>query len=146
MEIMIGVGAIIEDKEGRILLVRHIPQRGGFWQGKWICPGGELEYGETIERGITREVKEETNLEIRLVTPLIPFDRVVKEREETKLHIIYIDYLAELVGGKLKPAGDIGEAIWVQKEDLPKIWDELHDDTKRLLQIAGFVKDCRADL
>jgi ADP-ribose pyrophosphatase YjhB (NUDIX family) len=77
VEIMIGVGAVIEDKEGRVLLVRHAPQRGGFWQGKWICPGGKLEYGETIERGILREVREETNLEIRLTTPLIAFDRVV---------------------------------------------------------------------
>jgi len=144
---MIGVGAVIEDKEGRVLLVRHVPQRGGFWQGKWICPGGKLEYGETIERGILREVREETNLEIRLTTPLIAFDRVVKQGEETKLHIIYIDYLAELIGGELKPASDVAQAIWVRKEGLPKIWDELHDDTKRLLQIAGFArgvtKDCR---
>ena len=139
MEIMIGVGAVIKDKAGRILLVRHVPQRGGFWQGKWICPGGELEYGETIEQGIKREVKEETNLEIRLTTPLIPFDRLVKEGEGVKLHVIYIDYLAELIGGELEPRGDIGEAIWVGKEDLPRIWEELHDDTKRLLQIAKVV-------
>jgi len=147
VEIMIGVGAVIEDKEGRVLLVRHAPRRGGFWQGKWICPGCKLEYGETIERGILREVKEETNLQIRLATPLIAFDRVVKQGEETKLHVIYIDYLAELIGGELKPADDVDQAVWVRKEELPKIWDELHDDTKRLLQIAGFAggitKDCR---
>ena len=138
-EIMVAVGAIIEDEQGRILLVKHVPQRGGFWQGKWICPGGKLELGEAIEEGIMREVKEETNLEITLTRPLIPFDRIVKEGGETKLHVIYIDYLAKLVGGELKPASDIGEAIWVQKEDLPQIWDELHDDAKKLLQIAKVV-------
>lgn len=147
VEKMVAVGAVIQDGEGRILLVQHVEEKGGFWQGKWICPGGKLEYGETIERGILREVKEETNLEIRLTTPLIAFDRVVKQGEETKLHVIYIDYLADLIGGELKPAGDVGQAIWVRKEELPKIWDELHDDTKRLLQIAGFArgvtKDCR---
>ena len=147
VEKMVAVGAVIQDGEGRILLVQHVEEKGGFWQGEWICPGGKLEYGETIERGILREVKEETNLEIRLITPLIAFDRVVKQGEETKLHVIYIDYLAELIGGELKPAGDVGQAIWVRKEELPKIWDELHDDTKRLLQIAGFAggitKDCR---
>ena len=58
--IMIGVGAVIEDGAGKILLVKHIPERGGFWQGKWICPGGALEFGETIEEGIKREVREET--------------------------------------------------------------------------------------
>lgn len=138
-KIMIGVGAVIEDERGRILLVKHVPERGGFWQGKWICPGGKLEYGETIEQGIMREVREETSLEIRLTTPLVPFDRVVGQGEEAELHVIYIDYLAELVGGEVKPADDVGEAIWVGKEDLPKIWDELHDDTKRLLQIAKVI-------
>jgi len=138
-KIMIGVGAVIEDGRGRILLVKHVPERGGFWQGKWICPGGKLEYGETIEMGIMREIREETGLEIRLTTPLVPFDRVVGQGKETELHVVYIDYMAEVMGGEVKPADDIGEAIWVGKEDLPKIWDELHDDTKRLLEIAKVI-------
>jgi len=133
------VGAVIEDGEGKILLVKHVEGRGGFWQGKWICPGGKLKLGETIEEGIMREVREETNLAIKLTAPLVPFDRIVKEGEETRLHVIYIDYLAELVGGELKPASDVGQAIWVGKEELSEMWPELHDDTKRLLQIANIV-------
>lgn len=136
---MVAVGAVIEDGEGRILLVKHVEERGGFWQGKWICPVEKLELGETIEEGIMREVREETNLKIRLTVPLIPFDRIVKEGEETKLHVIYIDYLAEVVGGELRPASDVGQAVWVRKEDMPKIWHELHDDTKGLFQIANIV-------
>ena len=139
--ILIGVGAVIEDETGRVLLVKHKPERGGFWQGKWICPGGELELGETIEEGIKREVKEETQLDIDLLAPLPPFDRVVKSDDETSLHVIYIDYLARLTGGDLKPGSDVGEAIWVEKERLPQIWEELHDDTKRLFQIANIIDD-----
>ena len=139
VEKMVAVGAVIEDGEGRVLLVKHVEERGGFWQGKWICPGGKLEVGETIEEGIMREVREETNLEIRLTAPLIPFDRVVKEGEAVKLHVIYIDYLAELTGGELRPASDVGQAIWVRKEELPGMWSELHEDTRRLFQIANIV-------
>lgn len=139
VEVMVAVGAVIEDGRGRVLLVKHVEERGGFWKGKWICPGGKLELGETIEEGIVREVREETNLEIKLTALLPPFDRVVKEGEETNLHVIYIDYLAEVVGGELKPASDVGQAIWVPKEEVPAMWAELHDDTKRLLQIANIV-------
>lgn len=138
-EIILAVGAVIEDDEGRILLVRHVPERGGFWRGKWICPGGRLSLGEEIEQGIKREVREETNLEIRLTTPLVPFERIVKVEGGTALHVIYIDYLAEVVWGEFRPGGDVGEGIWVHKEDLPGIWEELHDDTKRLLEIAKVV-------
>ena len=141
--IVIGVGAVIEDGAGRILLVKHIPERGGFWQGRWICPGGELELGETIEEGIKREVREETQLEIDLITPLCPFERIVKSDDKVSLHVVYIDYLARVAGGELKPASDIGEAIWVEKERIHQIWDELHDDTKRLLQIANIVSPAK---
>ena len=140
MAIMIGVGAVIEDGAGRILLVKHRPERGGFWQGKWICAGGELELGETIEAGIKREVREETRLEIDLLEPLRPFDRIVRINNEVSLHVIYIDYRARATGGELKPGSDVGEAIWIEKERIPQKWEELHDDTKRLLQIAKIAK------
>lgn len=137
--IMIGVGAVIEDDAGRVLLVKHIPARGGFWQGKWICPGGALEVGETIEEGIKREVMEETGLEIDLVKPLLPFDTVVRENGVVSLHVIYIDYLARTGGSNIRVGDDVGEAVWVKKEDIPRMWEELHADTRRLLQIAGMV-------
>jgi ADP-ribose pyrophosphatase YjhB (NUDIX family) len=137
--IMIGVGAVIEDETGRVLLVKHVPARGGFWQGKWICPGGQLELGETIEEGILREVKEETQLDIKLSEPLIPFDRIVGENGDTSLHVLYIDYLAKLTGGELMPGSDVGEALWVEKERIPEIWDELHEDTRKLLRIARII-------
>jgi ADP-ribose pyrophosphatase YjhB (NUDIX family) len=138
-QIMIGVGAVIEDGDGRILLVKHRPERGGFWQGKWICPGGRLDFGETIEEGIKREVREETQLEIELLKPLPPFDRIVGSNDEVSLHVIYIDYRARVTGGKLKPGSDVGEAIWVEKKQVLQIWEELHEDTQKLLRIAKIV-------
>ena len=135
--ILVAVGAVIEDDKGRILLVKHKQERGGYWQGKWICPGGELEFGEEIKEGIKREVKEETNLEVELVTPLVPFDRIVKVDGKTSLHVIYIDYVARLVSGELKVGSDAGEALWVNKKNISKMWQELHEDTQSLLKVAG---------
>lgn len=137
--IMVAVGAVIRDKKGRILLVKHRQQKGGFWQGKWICPGGKLELGETVEEGIEREVKEETNLEIKLVAPLAPFERIVKSGSLVKLHVIYIDYLANKVKGRLRPDSDVGEARWVSRDEIRKIWEELHEDTQKLFKIANVI-------
>jgi len=137
LKILVAVGAVIEDDKGRILLVKHKLERGGYWQGKWICPGGELEFGEEIKEGIKREVKEETNLEVELVKPLVPFDRIVKIGERTSLHVIYIDYVARLLGGELKVGSDAGEALWVEKKNVSKMWQELHEDTQKLLKAAG---------
>jgi ADP-ribose pyrophosphatase YjhB (NUDIX family) len=137
--IIVAVGAVIKDESDRVLLVKHRPERGGFWQGKWICPGGKLELGERIEDGVRREVREETNLEIRLTSPLAPFDRIVESEGQTELHVIYIDYMAEKSEGDLKPDSDVEEARWATREDILSSWEELHEDTQRLLQIAKIV-------
>lgn len=137
--ILVAVGAVIQDDKNRILLVKHKAERGGYWQGKWICPGGELEVGEEIREGIKREIKEETNLDMQLMKPLVPFERIVKTNAKTTLHVIYIDYVAKLLDGELKVASDVGEALWIEKKDIPKIWQELHPDTQRLFELAEIV-------
>lgn len=138
-ELTVAVGAVIEDDRGKILLVKHVPERGGYWQGKWICPGGRLHLGEGMEEAARREIMEETHLEVLLTEPLVPFERIVKSKGETQMHVIYIDYLAKVVGGELMPDSDIGEGMWVEKERIPDIWQDLHEDTQRLLKIARVV-------
>jgi 8-oxo-dGTP diphosphatase len=134
--IIVAVGAVIFDNADQVLLVKHVPERQSLWQGKWICPGGRLRVGEAIAEGILREVWEETHLLIRLGRPLVPFERILHGPDGVRLHVIYIDYLAERVGGELQPADDVGEALWVPRLRLPALGEELHEDTRRLLQIA----------
>ncbi|MGS2587971.1 nucleotide triphosphate diphosphatase NUDT15 [Streptomyces hebeiensis] len=52
---MIGVGVIVRDGAGRILLGLH---RGGTWE----LPGGALEPGESVAAAAVRELREETGL------------------------------------------------------------------------------------
>ncbi|MDY6843239.1 MAG: NUDIX domain-containing protein [Thermodesulfobacteriota bacterium] len=134
---IVSVGAVIENDAGEILLVKHKPEREGYWKGKWICPGGKLKVGEKIEEGIKREVFEETHLNIQLTKPLVPFERIVKSDGKTILHVIYIDYEAKLESGVLIPDDDVGEAMWVKKEKIFDLSNELHDDTKKLLELTG---------
>jgi ADP-ribose pyrophosphatase YjhB (NUDIX family) len=58
----VGVAAIIRDERGRILLVRRTYSR----DEPWALPGGWLEGGEAIERGLERELLEETGLHVRV--------------------------------------------------------------------------------
>lgn len=54
----IGAGAIIYNKEGKILLQKRSDN------GQWGNPGGAMELGETVLETLRREIKEETSLEI----------------------------------------------------------------------------------
>lgn len=58
----ITVDAIIlhGETEGIVLVKRkYNPEKG-----KWALPGGHLEFGESLEEAVVREVKEETNLNL----------------------------------------------------------------------------------
>lgn len=62
-KLRIETAAIIV-KDGLILLGKR---KGSHGDGDWGFPGGHLEYGETPEDCVRREVKEETGLTIKTI-------------------------------------------------------------------------------
>lgn len=56
------VDCIILNREGEVLLIeRKNPPHG------WALPGGFVDYGESLEDAVRREIKEETGLELQSV-------------------------------------------------------------------------------
>ena len=63
--VTLGVRAIVRDKEGRILLVRHTYVPG------WYLPGGAVDPGESVGEALAREVLEEAHIRIKAAPRLI---------------------------------------------------------------------------
>ncbi|MDP6501465.1 MAG: NUDIX domain-containing protein [Dehalococcoidales bacterium] len=74
-------GAIIRDHQ--ILLIKHRENEGG--RSYWILPRGGIEPGKTEEDCVIREMKEETNLDVRVVSLLLnepnPSKRIYRSRK-----------------------------------------------------------------
>jgi len=64
------VAAVIQDKEGRILVSQR-SLNSKLYPGKWQVPGGKVEKGENHLDALKREVKEETDLEIISINNLL---------------------------------------------------------------------------
>lgn len=111
----IGVGGLVFDPMGRVLLVlRKNPPKAGLWH----IPGGKLEPGETLQECCTREVFEETGL---IVSPREII--AIADRNLEGFHYVIIDFLAELDGEFPKTSAQSGSdatrAEWISPEDLP---------------------------
>jgi len=112
---ILGVGALIIEG-GRILLVErgHEPLKG--W---WSLPGGGVETGERLEEALRREVREETGLEIEILSLLEIFERIMLDEVGVpEYHYVLMDYLCRPAGGTLCAADDASRAAWFAQPDL----------------------------
>ncbi|GII96692.1 NUDIX domain-containing protein [Sinosporangium siamense] len=91
----VGVGAVVFDAEGRVFMARRGPTSRNE-KGAWDFPGGMVEFGEPLERAITREIREEHGMHIELTYTLGTFDHFLPHRE----HWVSVTYCAKHVGGE----------------------------------------------
>jgi len=90
--------AIIPFPDNKILLIkRNTPPFVGYWG----LPGGRMEPGETIEQTIVRECKEETGLDVEVVTKIGEY---VEKGIEDEIDYEYYPtcFVVKRVGGELK--------------------------------------------
>jgi len=89
------VGGLIFDDGGRVLLVRTRK-----WSNLYGIPGGKIDYGETMEAAFSREVREETGLEIGDIAFAMNQDCVEHPEFHRPRHFILVNYTARTTGNK----------------------------------------------
>ena len=111
---VITVDAVIM-KDRSILLVqrKHEP-----FQGFWALPGGFVEYGETTEHAVVREVREETGLETMIQGLLGVYS---DPKRDPRGHTITVVYMMTQVGGNLLAADDAAEVRYFKADELPRL-------------------------
>ena len=103
----VGVGAVVI-RDGAILLVQRAHEPG---KGLWAVPGGKVRWGETMRAAVAREVLEETGLEIS-VGDVVWTGEVITD----DVHLVLLDFEAQVIGGHLQAGDDAAQAVWVDLE------------------------------
>jgi mutator protein MutT len=98
--------ALVRDEQGRLLIARRYDEELPDGNGKWELVGGKIEWNETPEQAIIREVKEETGLDVEIVR-LLPklFNSYWKKKDGTEFKVILLPYECKIVGGQLHNTG-----------------------------------------
>src|SRR5712692_3613279 len=137
-KITVAVAGVVLDREGQVLLVKHSEaKRGGFWFGKWLCPGGRLEVGERLAEGVAREIKEETSLDVSVSADPFVLDRIVRQGSATRLHVVCVNFVIESETRDVSAGSDAGVARWFSRRALRDRRGELHEDAWRQLVGSG---------
>jgi 8-oxo-dGTP diphosphatase len=98
--------------DGKLLLIRrgHEPEKG-----KLALPGGIVEYGETTEEAVVRELKEETGIITRPVELLGVYS---DPHRDPRGHFITVAYVLIHEDGDLRAGDDAEDAIFKPIEDI----------------------------
>lgn len=110
LEVICG---IIQDGAGRLLVALRDfeAEQGGLWE----FPGGKLEFGEALERGLSRELYEELNIEVLEAAPWMQINH-----EYSLYHITL--HVWKVIRYSGEPMGNEGQFVqWVDQNALNKL-------------------------
>jgi len=110
-----SVTAIIHDPDKGILFEKRSDN------GMWCVPGGSIEFGETLEEALQREIKEETSLTI-FNPELFDIYSNVHITYPNGDEVYYTDvlYVVRDYEGELSPDGESTDLRWFSVENLPE--------------------------
>ena len=114
----VGVGAIIVDNRGRLFLARRgIKAKNE--SGLWEFPGGSVEFGETMESALRREMREEFGIEIIVGKLLDVVDHILKEEGQ---HWVSPTFLCTITSGEpsIMEPEKCAEIGWFRPDEVPK--------------------------
>ncbi len=130
---LIGVGIVIFNKNGKVLLIqRNKPPL----KNTMSIPGGKVELGEKLKDAIKREVKEECGIEVEVKDLIFVTENIQKDSSgKIKYHYVLLDFWGVTEEEQIIPQREeIGNWVWAKKEDIEKY--NLWEKTKELIEKA----------
>jgi nucleoside triphosphatase len=122
------VGALLVNSRGEILVARFTKR-----QGRYVIPGGHIEYGETAAQALVRETEEETGLTPTSFRLFHVTERICPPLyKDGRHHLVYLDFLVKSWAGTLHLDGEeLYEGQWLRPADALTL--PLADTTRRLI-------------
>lgn len=114
--LFVGAVCVIVRKGATVLALRRASWKDAA-PGAWEAVSGRMEPGEAPLEAASREVREETSLDVR-IDPR-PLEAHATDRAGVPMLIVY--YAAEWVGGDPVPSDEHDEARWVGADEFASL-------------------------
>lgn len=129
----VTVNFVVYDGKGNVLLQKR-SKAVRDEQGTWDVGGGAVEFGETIDEAVRREVQEELGVTAKKINFLVAFD-AHRVNKGSKTHWVALSYSVLVDSDKVRinEPNKIDEIGWFTLERLPA---PLHSQIMKPLQAA----------
>lgn len=114
--------ALILDSEGKILFAKKSAARTEICIDKWELPGGTIKFGESVEEGLKRKIKEYFSVDIE-IDKIIPYIHSYTapgklDGKEVEMQFFVIGIKSHIISGEIKPLkGKIKEYKYLSIEE-----------------------------
>lgn len=114
----VGVGAVIFNDAGSVFLARRGAEARNE-TGKWEFPGGGVEFNETLEQALTREIREEFGFEIEVTSLLDVVDHIIPAEKQ---HWVSPTFLCRVKSGapRILEPHKCSEIEWFRIDLIPE--------------------------
>ncbi|MDZ4727360.1 MAG: NUDIX hydrolase [Leptospira sp.] len=89
----VRVAAIIKNPKGKVLLVQQKKNGSGYW----LLPGGGIEFGESAEEALKRELKEELDLDVTKTQFLLLNESIDPNKKRHLIQLVFSAKVKDLV-------------------------------------------------
>lgn len=115
-KLLIWVGAIVKNRQGKILLLRRVDSSS--WAGgSWQLPGGKMEWGEKPEDTLHREIQEETSCTLLSDSKLLGMYTSTISTSQYAFHVLHIIYLSQITT-PIKISEDHDQYGWFEYKEI----------------------------
>ncbi|MDL2343698.1 NUDIX domain-containing protein [Deinococcus sp. MIMF12] len=126
---VVCVGALVWGPGERVLLVETTK-----WRGLWGVPGGKVDWGETLEAAVTRELREETGLDLTDVRYAQTQEAVLSPEFHQPAHMLLVDFFARTASLTVTPNEEIVDWSWATLDEALTL--PLNTYTRTLVDLA----------
>jgi 8-oxo-dGTP diphosphatase len=113
----VGLGAIILNEKGEVLLMKR-GKNSKNEVGTWALIGGMLDFGETLQQGIIREVLEETGLAVEIEEQFPAHDHLLPNENQHWVGNVFVTRLVSGIPTIIEPE-KCEELSWFSIDNLP---------------------------
>ena len=110
---LLAVRAFIRDDAGKILILKRASD--DMYGDLWCLPGGKVDYGQTAEEAVIREIQEETSLNCTSVNFLFYMDGLPVTPGDK--HYLTLFFSCE-VNGNIRLNRESSELAWTEPNNL----------------------------